>query len=62
VKTQISAAVSVYIFASIIKMRFGIGASLHTILQSLGLFEKIRIDQLLLMRLHKTSTIETITY
>jgi hypothetical protein len=60
VKTQISAAVSVYIFVSIIKMRFVIDASLHTILQSLALFGKIRIDRLLLMRLDKTST-ETLT-
>jgi hypothetical protein len=61
VKTQIAAAISVYIFVPIIKKRFSIEASFHTILQSLALFEKIPIDQLLLMRLHKTATVETLT-
>jgi hypothetical protein len=63
VKTQISAAISVYIFVAIIKKRLSVEAPLHPILPipRATLFEKIPIDQLLMMRLHNTSTTETLT-
>ena len=49
VKTQIWIAISVYVLIAIVKKRFGLEASLYTILQilSLTLFEKMPLDQLL---------------
>jgi hypothetical protein len=49
VKTQIWIAISVYVLVAIVKKRFGLEASLYTILQilSLTLFEKTPLDQLL---------------
>ncbi len=49
VKSQIWIAVSVYVLIAIIKKRFGLEQSFHTILQilSLTLFEKIPLNQLL---------------
>ena len=47
VKTQIWIAISVYVLIAIVKKRFGLEASLYTILQilSLTLFEKMPLDQ-----------------
>lgn len=49
VKTQIWIAVSVYVLVAIIKKRFNLGASLHTLLQilSVTVFEKIALVQAL---------------
>ena len=49
VRVQIWTAISVYVLVSIVKKRFGLSASLYTILQilSLSLFEKVPIFQVL---------------
>ena len=49
VRVQIWTAISVYVLVSIVKKRFGLSASLYTILQilSLSLFEKVPILQVL---------------
>jgi len=49
VKTQIWIAISVYVLVAIVKKRFGLNASLYTILQilSLTLFEKTHLIQIL---------------
>ena len=49
VRIQIWTAISVYVLVSIVKKRFGLSASLYTILQilSLSLFEKVPIFQVL---------------
>ena len=51
VKTQIWIAVSVYVLVAIVKKRLALSASLYEILQilSLTMFERIPIDQLLLL-------------
>lgn len=55
VKSQIWIAISVYVLVAIIKKRLNIKAELYTILQilSLTLFEKIPLDQLLMMSDYK---------
>lgn len=51
VKTQIWIAVSVYVLVAIGKKRLALSASLYEILQilSLTMFERLRLDQLLLL-------------
>jgi hypothetical protein len=55
VKSQIWIAISVYVLVAIIKKRLNLKADLYTILQilSLTLFEKIPLDQLLMMSDYK---------
>ncbi len=56
VKSQIWIAISVYVLVAIIKKQLNLKAELYTILQvlSLTLFEKIPLDQLLMMPDYKT--------
>ncbi len=55
VKTQIWIAISVYVLVAIIKKRLDLKIELYTILQilSLTLFEKMPLDQLLMISEYK---------
>lgn len=54
VKTQIWIAISVYVLVAIVRKRLGIDKDLHTLLQilSLGLFEKVQLQQALAATTH----------